>query len=136
MPDRTIFAQAGIFMILLFAMSRLIFKPLQKIFLLRKSKTTLLLEEAKRIEAEVKAAADSCERIMEKAVSEARVEKERLVQEGLKMESEIKSAARREVDKLVSEAELKVAAARKEAEALIERDVPRLAEEIVGKLLQ
>lgn len=136
MPDRSIFAQAGIFIILLFAMSRLVFRPLQKIFLLRKSRTILLAEEARRIEAEAKSVADSCERIMEKAVSEARVAKEKLVQEGSRIGSEIRSAARKETDEIVSKSELKITKIRKEAEALIEKDVPRLAEEIVSKIMQ
>jgi len=136
MPDKTVFVQAGIFIILLFTMSRLVFKPLQKIFMLRKSKTALLIEEAGHIEAEAKGAEDSCEKIMEKALSEARVEKEKLVQEGLKTEAELKSAARKEIDKIISESELKIAKTRKEAEASLERDIPMLAEEIVGKILQ
>jgi F-type H+-transporting ATPase subunit b len=135
MPDKTVFVQAGIFIILLFVLSRLVFKPLQKIFLLRRNRTAELMEDAKRIGAEAKTAEESCERIMEKALFEARGEKERLLQEGLKAEADIKAAARREAAKIMADTEAKVARARGEAEARLEKDVPRLADEIVGKFV-
>lgn len=135
-PDKTFFAQAAIFIVVLFSLTRLVFRPLQRIFLLRKNRTTSLTDEAKKIDAEAKKGADSYTRVMDKAMSEAREEKDRLVQEGLNTEAEIKTVAKKEALKIIAEAEAKALKAKRDAAVLIEKEVPRLANEIIGKIMQ
>lgn len=133
-PDKTFFAQLAIFLVTLCGLSFFIYRPIMKIIKARRTKTIELLDEIKRLENEIKDNAEKYNSRMEEAKNAAKQEKEAIRQTGLKEESDIKEVARHEANEIISEARVKIEAAKKKAIEELKKDIPSLAEEIINNV--
>lgn len=134
LPDKSVLIQLPIFLSVLFSLSFFVFKPLQKIIALRKERTEKLLAETLAIEERVKKFALDYKGKMAFARESAHQEKEKIRQEGSRQASEMILSARKEVNALIDSSRKKIAEAKVSALKELEKDVPKLAEEILKKI--
>ena len=140
LPDRTFFAQLAIFLIVLFMLSRFVFKPVLKVLKLRKHHTE---GERKRIEELAKKSQVMMEEYSKK-IAQARLQasqlKENIRQEGELRGSELiqtsKNIARQEIERVRQEIQKSANKAKSDLEKQAENLGTEIAEKVVGRKLQ
>ncbi len=133
-PDRSFFAQLLIFLITLAGLTFFVYRPIIRIIKARRKKTIDMLNEAKRMEAEIKLSAEKYTKALDAAKEVAQREKEAIRQTGIEEEIEIKEIARHESGEILAEARVKIEAAKKKAVEELKKEIPSLAEEIINKI--
>lgn len=133
-PDKTVLVQLAIFLSVLFGLSFLVFRPITKIIKLRRERTNKLLEEAKALQEKIAASTEQYARTMNEARVMAHNEKEKIRQAGLAEEASIKASARAEAVAIANESRTRIAHESKKAFDELQKDVPRLVEEIIDRV--
>jgi F-type H+-transporting ATPase subunit b len=133
--DGTLLVLAVLFFVTLFVLRALVFRPMVDVFEAREQSIDGARQEARRMEQEARAAADKFDEEMRELRASAGVERERLRQEGQRLERAILEKVRQDTQKELSEAETKVQGEGRRLRAEIDATVPKLASQIAEKLL-
>ena len=131
----TVFIQIVIFLIAIFILNKLVFKPFLNLVDRRDMLTRGAIEEAHELEDKVKSIIEE----YDQKLSEARVlaieERNKLVLEGQAVATEILGKAREETGALLEDAKAKLEADTKEIKNNIKGDIDGLASDIASKVL-
>lgn len=134
--DATLLIQMGLFLILLFVLDRILFKPILQSLRLRTEKVDGRKAEAIALRAEAEELVSRYRSTLEEARREASAIRDELIAQGKEHEQrlidEVRQLARRELETAEQQQELAVAQARRQ----IPLQVPGLAASIVRRVLQ
>lgn len=134
-PDKTIFIQLGIFLVVLFALNALVFQPVLKILRLRRSKTEGDREKLEDLNRQTTQIVKEYEDKMSQAKAEAFAMKEAIRKEGelqgQRIVQEARAASLAQIEKMKQEIQ---SAAQKTGEEL-ERQSDLLSRNIAEKVL-
>jgi F-type H+-transporting ATPase subunit b len=133
--DGTILVQLAVFFIALVILRALVFKPMLRVFEAREEAIDGARREARRMEQEARAAGDKFDDEMRGLRSSATAERERLRQEGQRLERTILDKVRQETQKELGDAEAQLQIEARRLRADINATVPKLAGQIAEKLL-
>lgn len=133
--DGTFFVQLLIFVVAFFALRSLVFQPVMRVFDAREEAIDGAREDAKRVEAEAQGKAAAFEDEMARVKASAGDERERLRQEGSKLERAILDRVRLETQSLTRDASQSLAAEGVKIRTELHAKVPVLAKDIATKLL-
>lgn len=135
LPDKTFFVQLIFFVIVLFCLSRFVFKPLLKILALRRQHTEGERRKIETVAARTEAMMKEYEAKMAVARQQASQLKESIRREGeeagAKLVQESKEVAKIQVEKVKQEIQKSV----DQASADLEKQAKQLGTEIAGKIL-
>lgn len=131
----TVFIQIVIFLIAIYILNKLIFKPFLGLVDRRDKLTRGAIEEAHELEEKVKAIIEEYDTKLHEARTLAIEERNKLIQEGQNVAQEILGEARNETGALLDEAKVKLEADTKEIKEKIKGDIDGLAGEIATKVL-
>jgi F-type H+-transporting ATPase subunit b len=133
--DGTFFLQLGIFVVLFLFLREVVFKPVVAVLDAREHATDGAKDEARELEARAKEKLAAFEAEMTKAKVELSSERERLRKDGAALERELLSKARSDADKILEDANEKMAEETAIARRHIDETVPQFARDIADKLL-
>lgn len=133
--DGTIVVLAVVFFVTLFILRSVVFKPMIALFEAREQAIDGAKREARKMEGEARQAAEKFEEEMRGLRASATAERERLRQEGQRLERSILEKVRQETQKELSDAETRVQGEARRLRAEIDTTVPKLASQIAEKLL-
>ena len=131
----TVFIQIAIFLIAIYILNKLVFKPFLNLVDRRDKLTRGAIEEAHELEDKVKAIIEEYDSKLSEARTLAVEERNKLIQEGQNVAQEIIGEARNETSALLDEAKVKLEADTKEIKEKIKGDIDSLAGEIATKVL-
>ncbi len=131
----TVFIQIIIFLIAIYILNKLVFKPFLGLVDRRDKLTRGAIEEAHELEEKVKSIIEEYDEKLNEARALAIEERNKLIQEGQNVAQEIIGAARNETSSLLDEAKLKLEADTKEIKDNIKNDIDGLAGDIATKIL-
>jgi F-type H+-transporting ATPase subunit b len=131
----TVFIQIVIFLIAIFILNKLVFKPFLNLVDRRDMLTRGAIEEAHELEEKVKAIIEEYDLKLDEARVLAAQERSKLVLEGQKVAGEIIGKAREEAGVFLEEAKVKLEADTKEIKEKIKGDIDELAIDIASKVL-
>ncbi len=133
--DGTIFVQFGIFAIAFLLFRPLIFKPMVAVFEARDQATHGAKLEAQRLQDEAAAESEEFYEEMRRVRLQAGEERDRLRNEGKKLERAVLDKVRDETNKQLADADARLAIEAARLRAELQRDVPMLAQDIAKKFL-
>jgi F-type H+-transporting ATPase subunit b len=133
--DGTFLIQLAIFIVLFFVLRSFVFKPMIALFAAREAAIDGARDEAKKMEAEARHSTGGFDEAIQKVRISASEERDRLRNDGLKLERTLLESVRVETQKTMDSAKTTL-----EGEARIVRnkmttDTPALAKQIASKLL-
>lgn len=131
----TVFIQIVIFLIAIFILNKLVFKPFLNLVDRRDMLTRGAIEEAHELEDKVKAIIEEYDQKLSEARTLAVEERNKLVLEGQAVAGEILGKAREETGVLLEDAKAKLEADTKEIKDNIKGDIDGLAADIASKVL-
>ncbi len=131
----TVFIQIVIFLIAIYILNKLIFKPFIGLVDRRDKLTRGAIDEAHELEEKVKEIIEEYDAKLSEARALAIEERNKLVQEGQGVAQEIIGAARSETSELLHEAKNKLESDTKEIKEKIKGDIDGLASDIASKVL-
>ena len=131
----TVFIQIIIFLIAIYILNKLVFKPFLSLVDRRDKLTRGAIDEAHELEERVKEIIEEYEEKLSEARALAIEERNKLVQEGQSVAQEIIGAARSETSELLHEAKTKLESDTKEIKEKIKGDIDGLASDIASKVL-
>jgi F-type H+-transporting ATPase subunit b len=133
--DGTLVVQLVIFFIAFFVLRSLVFKPMIALLDARETSIEGARQDAKRMQKEASEKAEAFEEEMRKLRTTAQAERDRLRQEGLRLERTVLEKVRQETSKTLSEAEARLESERTRVRTEIQATIPKLASEIASRLL-
>lgn len=133
--DGSLFIQLAIFFIAFEMMRRLVFRPMIALFDAREASIDGAKREARRLEGEAEEKLRAFETEMKKVRTEAGAERDVIRQDAARLERELLSKAREDVDAMMSEAEAKLDGEATKIRAEMKASVPVFARQIATKLL-
>lgn len=133
--DGTIVVQLILFFLAFAILYPLVFKPMVRLLEAREEAIGGARAAARKMEQEAREKADKFDQEMHAIRMAAGAERERLRQEGQKLERTILDKVREETQKQASEAQAQLEAEARRVRADMESTVPRLARQIAEKLL-
>lgn len=133
--DGTILVQLAIFLLTFFVLRSLVFKPMMELFDAREAATEGARAEAKKMDKEAREKADAFEDEMRKVRLAAGEERDRLRQEGVRLERAILERVRNETQKKLEDATTRLATEGTRLRGEIQTSVPALARQIASKML-
>ena len=131
----TVFIQIVIFLIAIFILNKLVFKPFINLVDRRDKLTRGAIEEAHELEDKVKTIMEEYDAKLHEAREIAAEERSKLILEGQTVAGEVLSKARQETGALLDEAKAKLEADTKEIKDNIKGDIDGLAGDIATKVL-
>ncbi len=131
----TVFIQIVIFLIAIYILNKLVFKPFLNLVDRRDKLTRGAIDEAHELEEKVKAIIEEYDSKLSEARALAVEERNKLVQEGQSVAQEIIGEARSETSALLHEAKIKLESDTKEIKEKIKGDIDGLASDIASKVL-
>ena len=131
----TVFIQIIIFLIAIFILNKLVFKPFLNLVDRRDMLTRGAIEEAHELEDKVKAIIEEYDLKLNEARDLAIEERNKLIIEGQTVATEVIGRAREETGVLLEEAKTKLEAETKEIKEKIKGDIDELATDIASKVL-
>lgn len=123
------------FLVLLYVMNLVLFRPLLKIFKEREDNTTGAIEAAKAMEAEKERFIEEMKKELSEVAQRARETFEAMRAEGLGKQKELLSIASEEASGMIEKAKGDLKAEAERARAALRTDVQRFSDEIVNKLV-
>jgi len=123
------------FLVLIWLMNKILFKPLLKVFGERDQAISGSLEEARDMEIERETALDGLKREFAQGSSKAKQEFEGLRQSGLDKQKDLLAAAHDEASGILEKARAELHAEAEKARTKLRADVQRFSDEIVSKLV-
>lgn len=133
--DGTLVVQVVLFFIAFGVLYPLVFKPMVAMFEAREEAIDGARAEARRKEQQAREKADKFEQEMHDIRVSASAERERLRQEGQKLERTILERVRQETQKQANEADERIQAEARRVRSDMESNIPQLARQIASKLL-
>jgi F-type H+-transporting ATPase subunit b len=133
--DGTIFVQLAIFFIAFLVLRALVFKPMIALFEAREQAIDGARHEAKRMEREASEKGKQFDEALRKIRLEAGEERDRLRQEGQRLERAVLDKVRKETQATLTAAETKAADERTRMKRELDATVPALARQIASRLL-
>jgi F-type H+-transporting ATPase subunit b len=133
--DGTIWIQLGLFAVAFFVFRPLIFRPMVALFEARENAIEGSKLEALRLQDEASAESEEFEVEMRRIRLQAGEERDRLRNEGKRLERAVLDRVREETDKQLAEADAKLAKEASRLRAEIDQSVPVLARQIASKML-
>ncbi|HSY24376.1 MAG TPA: ATP synthase F0 subunit B [Polyangiaceae bacterium] len=133
--DATFLIQLVLFVALTLILKPLLFDPMLKLFEEREKLTDGAKAQARKMDEKSATALAEYEAAMAKARAAANVERERVRAEGLKREAEILAAVRTSTTKVLEDGKKTAQAEAQRARASLKADAPKLAEELVERVL-
>jgi F-type H+-transporting ATPase subunit b len=124
------------FLVLFLALNWLLFKPLAKIFREREATTKGALDEAKELTLKKDNAIADMNAGMVEARANAKSAREKLREEGLSLQKEMLSGSEAEALAMIEKARTELQAEITRVRKAMKRDVEKLSEDIVGKLVK
>ena len=131
----TVFIQIVIFLIAIFILNKLVFKPFLNLVDRRDKLTRGAIEEAHELEGKVKLIIEEYDVKIREAREIAAQERNKLIAEGQAVSNEILGKAREETTTLLNEAKMKLEADTKEMKDKLKGDIDGLAVDIASKVL-
>lgn len=131
----TVLIQIVIFIIAIFILNKLVFKPFLNLVDRRDKLTRGAIEEAHELEEKVKSIIEEYDAKLKEARDVAAEERNKLIAEGQAVSSEIIGKAREESSSLLHEAKIKLEADTKQIKEKIKGDIDGLAQDIASKVL-
>jgi len=131
----TVFIQIIVFLIAIFILNKLVFKPFLNLVDRRDKLTRGAIEEAHELEGKVKSIIEEYDAKIKEAREIATQERNKLIAEGQAVSSEILGKAREETTTLLNEAKMKLEADTKEMKDKLRGDIDGLAAVIASKVL-
>ena len=135
-PDQTLPIMWVIFMVVLFVLNNLVFKPTLEIIAGRKAKTLGLREKAEKLSHEVASRLASYEASFNKARQNAAIERENILQAARLEERSIIDPARSETEKTLSEIRRTIAGEKDSAAVLLKKEADAIASDMISKVLE
>jgi F-type H+-transporting ATPase subunit b len=123
------------FLVLLWVMNRILFRPILKVFDEREQAVDGALEEARKMQEQKDELLEEIRQAYAEARSEAKTQFEAVRQEGLAAQREAMEAAGQEAARIMEEARTKIKGEAEKARASLRGDVEKFSEEIVRKLV-
>lgn len=123
------------FLVLLFIMNQILFKPLLKLFNERDKAISGSLEEARDMEIERETELDNLMKEFSRGKSDAREKFEAFKQEGLDRQKQMLEKAQQEAVGILDSARAELRAESEKAREKLRSDVQRFSDEIVTKLV-
>jgi F-type H+-transporting ATPase subunit b len=133
--DKTFLIQLVLFVALTLILKPLLFDPMLKLFEEREKLTDGAKAQARKMDEKSATALAEYETAMAKARAAANVERERVRSEGLKREAEILASMRASTTKVLEEGKKTAQSEAQRARASLKADAPKLAEELVERVL-
>ncbi len=133
--DGTLFLQLGLFFVAFLVLRSLIFKPMVRLFEAREQAIDGAREEAKQLSEKADDTGHAFDEQMRSVRLSAQKERERLRQDGLKLERETLERVRRHTQLQLEEAEARVASDGERLRRELAARVPVLANQIASRLL-
>jgi len=133
--DGTVLIQFGLFLVMLFVLSRFMFRPYLKLRDLRKEGIEGARQKAVDMDERAKKIVSDYEENLQKARQRGAEERLRLRQEGAARERQIVGAAREEVGRTTEAAKANVAKQAGEAKAQLDAQAQVLARQMASKIL-
>lgn len=134
--DGTIFVQFGLFVLAYVFLYLLVFRPMVALFEAREVAIDGAKEDAHRLQKEAKDAGNTFDQEMAQVRHQASEERERLRQEGTKLERSMLDSVRNETTKQLGEAEEKLVGEGVRLRSELKVKIPVLANQIASKLLE
>lgn len=133
--DATLFVQAAIFFVAFFVLRAFVFKPMIGLFEAREEAIEGARSEARRIEKEAEQKANTFDEEMRQVRVQAGEERERLRQEGLRLERQMLDDVRRETQQQLEQAQQRLRDEARQVRRDMETTAPALGREVASKLL-
>lgn len=133
--DNTFFIQIGLFIVLIFILNILLYKPILKIMEERGKKLSGLDSEAKSIDSDVEMRLANYETKIDRARDKGQAQRAVTKKEGLDREVEISAAAQSDALQTLSEAKDKIAKEKKKALTALKKLNKEIAQSIAEKAL-
>jgi F-type H+-transporting ATPase subunit b len=133
--DATLIIYLGVFFLLFFALRALVFRPTMALFDEREKAIDGAREEARNLEKEAEGKLVAFESEMAKVRAEAGTERDRLRNEGVRLERMLTDKVRKETEDTVRDAETRMAVEAEKIRTEIARETPVLGRQIAEKLL-
>ncbi len=134
--DGTIFVQLGLFFAAYIVLYFFVFRPRVALFEAREQAIDGAKEDAQRLQREARDAGKTFDQEMAQVRQQASEERERLRQEGAKLERNVLESVRAETQRKLGEAEATLAQEAVRLRSELKTSVPALANQIASKLLE
>jgi F-type H+-transporting ATPase subunit b len=134
--DGTIFIQAGLFVAAYVVLYAFVFRPMVALFEAREVAIDGAKEDAGRLQKEAREAGKTFDQEMAQVRHQASEERERLRQEGVKLERSMLESVRAETQKQLGSAEQQLTTEGARLRSELGSAVPALANQIASKLLE
>ncbi|MBC7171396.1 MAG: ATP synthase F0 subunit B [Polyangiaceae bacterium] len=134
--DGTIFVQLGLFVVAFLLLYFFVFRPMVALFDAREIAIDGAKDDATRLQKEAKDASKTFDHEMAKVRHQASEERERLRQEGVKLERSMLEAVRVETHKKLGDAEKSLVDEGIRLRSELKKTIPALANQIAAKLLE
>lgn len=135
-PNATLFIEIAVFLIILFVLTRFLFKPILKILDERRKRIEGARQEAKRLGEEVKALLAVYETKIAEAKRESSRVAEDLKRQGDELAKEIVSKAKTESDRNFSESKEKIWKEAREIEKRLGSMAEEISEDLASKIIK
>lgn len=133
--DGTLLVHVVIFFVAMLLLRALVFKPMIALFQAREQAIDGARAEARQMEKDAAKKADAFEEEMRKVRIEAGAERDKLRQEGLRLERAILEKVRQETQATIAAADERIAVEGAKLRREIQQSVPALARQMASKLL-
>lgn len=133
--DGTLFIQLAIFIVLFFVLRSLVFKPMIALFAAREAAIDGAREEAKKMEGEARKSTGGFDEAIQKVRVSAGEERDRLRNDGLKLERTLLEGVRVETQKMMDDAKTRLDGEARTVRTTMQAQAPVLAKQIASKLL-
>ncbi|MEM6954555.1 MAG: ATP synthase F0 subunit B [Myxococcota bacterium] len=134
--DGTVFIQLGLFFLAFLILRPLVFGPVVRLIEARETATEGAVEEAEAMTSEAKAAEEEFEAEMRRVRLAAGEERDRLREEGKKLEATLLAKVRSETAKQLEEADAQLQKEGRQVRQAMEKEAPILARQIADTLLK
>ncbi|MCB9708909.1 MAG: ATP synthase F0 subunit B [Myxococcales bacterium] len=133
--DPTFLIQIGIFFLTLLVLRVLVFRPLIALFDARTAGIEGARQQAHLLTKEAEEKADDYEEQLRKVKLQAAMERDRLRADGQRLERALLEKVREQTRKLVTDTEARLSVEREMARKELQSAMPRLAADIVAKIM-
>ncbi|OPL15948.1 MAG: hypothetical protein AVO39_06705 [delta proteobacterium MLS_D] len=133
--DKTLLIQVVNFLVLMFVLNIILYKPIMKIMDSRQKRIDDANEEVRELDETVQGKVADYEEHLRRARAEAMEQREAIKNEGTEKATEIIGQARAEVGEMIQGFKTKVAAEKEEARQVLHRQTRHIALEISEKVL-
>lgn len=133
--NKTVFIQIVLFLVAIYVLNKLVFKPFLNLTDRRDKLTRGAIEEAKELEEKVAHIIEEYDAKLAEARAQALEERNKIVQEGQSAAEDILSKAREETSELLHEAKHKLEVETEEIKNKVKSDVDDIAQDIASRVL-